>query len=203
MSSQEIVDYVMNTPHNTNPAILKSMIDTNSSSGVTSWNDLTDKPFGEEKSEITIVEDYEIENGDFIEYYYTVFCGVPLRDTNTPDITFSEGDEVIIDFAGVRYQGILKEYTGTNGYDGTTRSCLGYGNPTLCMNDVESTEDNYFVSYRNGKIGVYLSEDPGRQMISAYANMSVIKTLDPKYLPSDHINHLIDAKLEVIENGTY
>ena len=31
MNSQEIVDYVMNTPSNTNPAILKQMIDANSS----------------------------------------------------------------------------------------------------------------------------------------------------------------------------
>ena len=33
MNSQEIVDYVMNTPSNTNPAILKQMIDANSSGG--------------------------------------------------------------------------------------------------------------------------------------------------------------------------
>lgn len=48
MSQQELFDYVMNTPHNTNPAILKQMIDANSSGGgVTSWNDLEDRPFGE------------------------------------------------------------------------------------------------------------------------------------------------------------
>lgn len=33
MNSQEIVDYVMNTPSNTNPAILKQMIEANSSGG--------------------------------------------------------------------------------------------------------------------------------------------------------------------------
>lgn len=32
MNSQKIVDYVMNTPHNTNPAILKQMIDANGGS---------------------------------------------------------------------------------------------------------------------------------------------------------------------------
>ena len=30
-----------------------------------------------------------------------------------------------------------------------------------------------------------------------------IETIDPKYLPDDYINELIDAKLEVVENGTY
>lgn len=52
MNSQEIVDYVMNTPNNTNPVILKQMIDANSSGGATSWNDLTDKPFGKELAEV-------------------------------------------------------------------------------------------------------------------------------------------------------
>lgn len=52
MNSQEIVDYVMNTPNNTNPVILKQMIDANSTGGVTSWNDLTDKPFGKEFGKI-------------------------------------------------------------------------------------------------------------------------------------------------------
>lgn len=30
-----------------------------------------------------------------------------------------------------------------------------------------------------------------------------LKKIDPKFLPDTHINELIDAKLEVIENGTY
>lgn len=45
MSQQDLFDYVMNTPHNTNPAILKQKI--KDISGVSSWNDLTDKPFGD------------------------------------------------------------------------------------------------------------------------------------------------------------
>ena len=43
MSQQDLFDYVMNTPYNTNPAILKQKIKENS--GVSSWNDLKDKPF--------------------------------------------------------------------------------------------------------------------------------------------------------------
>lgn len=46
MSQQDLFDYVMNTPYNTNPAILKQKIKENS--GVSSWNDLKDKPFYEE-----------------------------------------------------------------------------------------------------------------------------------------------------------
>lgn len=43
MSQQDLFDYVMNTPHNTNPAILKQKI--KDISGASSWNDLKDKPF--------------------------------------------------------------------------------------------------------------------------------------------------------------
>ena len=44
MNNQEIVNYVMHTPGNTNRTILKQMLD----SRTVSWNDLKDKPFGEE-----------------------------------------------------------------------------------------------------------------------------------------------------------
>lgn len=41
MSKQDLFDYVMNTPHNTNPTILKQMIDENSGSGgQADWNAL-------------------------------------------------------------------------------------------------------------------------------------------------------------------
>lgn len=62
MSQQELFDYVVNTPHNTNPVILKQLI--KGISGASSWNDLTDKPFGEEvgvilpETELTINEEY-------------------------------------------------------------------------------------------------------------------------------------------------
>ena len=41
----------INPPNNTNPAILKQMIEeSGGTGGVTSWNDLEDKPFGDEST---------------------------------------------------------------------------------------------------------------------------------------------------------
>lgn len=75
MDSQKIVDYVMNTPHNTNSTILKQMIEESNGAGSSSgtvnsindilpdergnveigWNDLADKPLKTETSEMVIV----------------------------------------------------------------------------------------------------------------------------------------------------
>ena len=64
--------------------------------------------------------------------------------------------------------------------------------------------------------GVYLFSVPNNLYISGIAsadsdtpeitwdgNTEFTKTIDPKYIPADHINSLIDAKLGVIENGSY
>lgn len=67
MNSQKIVDYVMNTPHNTNPAILKQMIDANGTGNKISWNDLVDKPFGEEQAFEPIVWDGDTESKEAID----------------------------------------------------------------------------------------------------------------------------------------
>lgn len=50
MGIQKIIDYVMHTPYNTNPAILKQVINDN-----ISWNDLKDKPF------------YETDDGEVVK----------------------------------------------------------------------------------------------------------------------------------------
>ena len=47
------------------------------------------------------------------------------------------------------------------------------------------------------------SVDSGTPEIVWDGNIETIKTIDPKYIPADHINSLIDAKLGVIENGSY
>ena len=47
MDKKKIYNYVMNSPHNTNPNILKSLLNE-----PTSWNDLKDRPFYEETTEV-------------------------------------------------------------------------------------------------------------------------------------------------------
>ena len=52
MTNQKIVDYVMNTPGNTNRMILGQMLDSRE----TSWNDLKDKPFYVDEKRVLVVE---------------------------------------------------------------------------------------------------------------------------------------------------
>lgn len=90
MSQQDLFDYVMNTPHNTNPAILKQKI--KDISGVSSWNDLEDKPFYTEYKRILCVsaivpsgshkaEDCIISNAVEVGKTYTVnFNGTEYKE---------------------------------------------------------------------------------------------------------------------------
>lgn len=86
MSTKEVYDYVMNTPKNTNPAVLSSML------GHLSWNDLKDKPFYTENNRILCVsaivpvgthkaEDCIISNAIEVGKTYTVnFNGAEYKE---------------------------------------------------------------------------------------------------------------------------
>lgn len=61
----------------------------------------------------------------------------------------------------------------------------------------------YFFSTPVFYISGISSADSDTPEITWDGNIGIIKTIDPKYIPADHINSLIDAKLGVIENGSY
>ena len=102
MSRQDLFDYVMNTPHNTNPAILKQKI--KDISGASSWNDLKDKPFYVEENRTLVVEGVpDSEQG----YYF---------DLNNQ---LEEGKEYTYIIDGI-------EYTGTAFWDDTDAALVVY-----------------------------------------------------------------------------
>ena len=77
MNNQEIINYVMNTPGNTNPTILNQMLNSRE----ISWNDIKDKPF-------------------YVEEERTLLCECNGEDGQYPiDIKLEEGKEytVIVD----------------------------------------------------------------------------------------------------------
>lgn len=97
MNSQEIVDYVMNTPSNTNPAILKQMIEANSSGGSGggfdvvvarnpsdnstvllkgSYEELLAKFVAGEYPNVACLANIPGENPDFREIYFETVYGV-------------------------------------------------------------------------------------------------------------------------------
>lgn len=186
MNSQEIIEYVMNSPNNTNPAILKQMIDANNTGNKISWNDLTDKPFYHIESETretllptreqifgvgdmgdasAIIEEdilSNIEIGDVVEFVINE-TAVKYIVSNTSEI----GDASVE--GGVRYE----KFTGY---------CMLFVNPS------------FNITWENKSATI---------SVNKVINNKEIKTIDPMYLPDDYINHLIDTKLGVIENGTY
>ena len=114
---------------------------------------------------------------------------------------------------------------GTN-VTATTENNVGYDNGSFRIYTMVFviTEDNSIIriheddegGYGFPEKGVYFSVDSNLGYVSGIAsadsdtpeitwdgNIEMIKTIDPKYIPADHINSLIDAKLGVIENGSY
>ena len=61
----------------------------------------------------------------------------------------------------------------------------------------------YFLYVSNKFTTGIASADSDTPEITWDGNTEFTKTIDPKYIPADHINSLIDAKLGVIENGSY
>lgn len=166
MNSQEIIDYVMNTPSNTNPAILKQMIDANSSGGVTSWNDLTDKPFGETIEKHYLLEETEITTN--------------LTDLSYPKgfkpNGFKENDAVIIKVGDTIYESALK-YKESSTMPGDYDIYVG----NLQHEDCPVCVHLY---YDVGNTIISVDENvPLPTTISVYVSKDGIKTLDEKYIP--------------------
>ena len=79
MNSQEIIDYVMNTPHNTNPAILKQMLDANGGNAahkevVYVLGNMFNEPISEEDTEKVV---------DAIKTGKDIYQYMPYVDSNS------------------------------------------------------------------------------------------------------------------------
>ena len=168
MNSQEIVDYVMNTLHNTNPAILKQMIDANSSGGgcVTSWNDLKDKPFGE-----TIEKHYLLEETEITTNLTELSYPKGFKPNG-----FKENDAVVIKVGDTIYESTLKykeSSTMPGGYDIYVGN-LQHEDCPVCVH----------LYYDVGNTIISVNENvPLPTTISVYVSKDGIKTLDEKYIP--------------------
>lgn len=111
MSKQKVYNYVMNTPHNTNPNILGSLLDE-----PTSWNDLTDKPFDCLEELLPETEfQYDSDLGFF--FIPSVF-------------DFKYGETYIVNWNGVEYTVTATIGYFTDYYSGTnTMPIVVLGNP--------------------------------------------------------------------------
>ena len=136
-----------------------------------SWNDLQDKPFGEEVTETELVAETTLDidrawGYDYIQGIYE--DTVPL------------GEEVIVTFDGVDYRCVV-DYI----YPGS--SVVGIGNQAEMYEDDEKIgngEPFAIDLYSSSDADVYCKE-PGTHTISIRRVEESITQLDPKYLPSE------------------
>ena len=139
-----------------------------------SWNDLTDKPFGERMNRVELVAEktYSFAVGaglssgalvnDFIEF-------------NLQGLSLAEGDNVEWNIDGQSYICALKNASGNSG-----NKYLNSGS------DADNTGEAFY--YYGSVFTLYLDSSvfsEGEHTISCYLLESQVETLDPKYLPDD------------------
>lgn len=159
MSIQKIVDYVMHTPHNANPAILKQVINDN-----ISWNDLKNKPFGTETETFTLLENGRVSSVGANEGNPT---GFPVERV------FAIGDAVNIVWNGKEYTGTVQDFDGDIG---------------VSVYPEDSGEDGIYICiYDDGGQPYCVVYSHVSGTLSVTVTREIVHAIDPKYLPCDGV----------------
>ena len=220
MNSQEIIDYVMNTSHNTNPIILKQMLDANGSgSGVTSWNDLTDKPFEEMDAFEPIVVPDDIDTSESFDLSAAMGANsgtFVFHKVNHEIVPGESYENCNLFYREMNHSGQGSSFTKLN-ISAFPSACslfeYMYWHWSTTIDDIKEKlvkHQGYFLVVNSENsyglpIGVYvcvLVRDTEMNLPLTISKKTV-KTIDPKFLPNDYINNLIATALGGIENGTY
>lgn len=199
MIQRELFDYVMNTPHNTNPAILKQKI--KEISGASSWNDLKDKPFYEEVTEVggdTLTWDGNTEglvNANNV--FYKVSDALPNESdfSNRYIIVTSEGETIEV----------TKEEYGEDFAIAAPGILMGMNFIVVYEAGTESGEMTF------PETGLYVYNDDESYLASLtipgytgfVSKQTVVKPIETKYLP-EHLQFgevTENEPLEISWNG--
>lgn len=156
------------------------------SSGVSSWNDLTDKPFYEESREVEILPEQSIP--------------VPAIQVSPAPFVLVEGETYRVVLNGVEHR-LVCENSG--GY-------LALNNLVQDENG-EYLDDSFSIAYIPNEL-----TDTGKDMVvceirvsgdtataAIYHMHTVLQQIDPKYLPMDAIDARIDAYIEEALGGEF
>ena len=154
--------------------------------GVTSWNDLKDKPFGDEggSGEVEIFS-------QTVEGFALGTDGVYGASMTAP-FTLAEGDTYRVSWDGMEYT-----YVGTD-MDGV----IGVGNlegDPLGLAIVPGVN----IGLDFDLLAIITVSDKPSHDITIYHVTGGVKTLDAKYLPMDAIDARIDAYMEKALGGDY
>lgn len=151
--------------------------------GASVWEDIKNKPFGEEEILVTIVPETTIENAE--KYSYDVFSGA--------DLIF--GETYIVTWDGVEYECTGSSYSGN-----------GVGDPMVLDTNVESYEYPFWI-FSNGMVAVV--ETGKTYTFSISKPSTAIRTLDNKYIKDMYGTEIVEKVLipeqEVVveENWAY
>lgn len=177
---EELKERVVDKIHNIETIMPKKLSDLeNDLEMVASWNDLKDKPFGEEVKPEMIIDSYEhtfkaVFDGKHVDYYEALYInGQDCADT------FIDGEELCLVWNNAEYTGVVE----TNEYD--VQAVDFYRNDgakVVRINLPKGKNTDFMVT--NCDIGM---SSPAELPVifSLYRKITEIKTLDEKFLP-DH-----------------
>ena len=186
----KIIDYVTNTPHNTNPAILRQMLA--GMSGSTDWNNITNKPFYAQEKLIPLLEETEIE--------------IPYEKDNCFWASFSLIDEadfkgkLLITFNNKKYTCVVKHVWVFAPPDGIPRDTAYVGNCEFSMADISGeqiyTEEPFWID--QGSIG-WDKKEGERITLSIDKIEEEVIPLESKFIESS--NFIINASVTITEDN--
>jgi hypothetical protein len=133
--------------------------------GASSWNDLTDKPFGEEVRHGALVDSQTAEVNDGYSELYNVY-GI-----------FKEGNTYTIVFDGVTYECVAWYH---NGYD-----AIVVGNGTFVEADGIGEDVPFAIGGYASDCTAYLNASNGTHTVEVQGEYWVTKKIDENYLPND------------------
>lgn len=162
------------------------------SGGVTSWNDLTDKPFYEEGGMVGVLAEttltYSADDDAFVLPMFPVVVG----------------ETYIVNLNGTEYPCVAHDLSFVMGVE-----AYGMGNLGGCyINGFADTGEPFAIqiapSYGLALLLKVDSELPDTLTLSIYHDETVVHTLDQKFLPDTVATKAyVDEMLGVIENGYY
>lgn len=157
--------------------------------GVSSWNDLTDKPFYEESRGVEIFPEQTMEGFEYVEGngIITGASGLFVLETGIQYRVVWDETEYYCKAYETEISGMAAVFIGNEAI------VTGVGSEI-----VEPFAICYIPSYGYNSFTVMDGSTDTSHTIAIYRDESVVKTLEAKYLPMDAIDERIEAKLAEI-----
>lgn len=155
--------------------------------GVSSWNELTDKPFYDKVAEVELVPEQELElipNDTSVDLYQLELTPAPFA------LTEGETYRAVLD--GSEYELICTT-------DESSRQVLSH-----TVTDENTTVTWFVIQYSapevsdvdGGAVTLAISSSEAKHTVALYHKTTSVKTLDAKFIPMDDIDTRIEEYVE-------